>query len=193
MTAETHTRPASFIIFSASAASSRLHWPVLLQIMIRKDWASFATWMAANLRLIRRSLDPLISLISPVTGFRTYTGLPAPNAAARGWNSPSPMYTKQSTSSETLSAEVQLHPRTCPGYMMRLSPIPTATVLPADSMISFIRGMRSMYWIVARSPILSGRSLMASSTASASNPTSERASMYRTLGSSPMEGMAECP
>ena len=193
MTAETHVRPASFIIFSASAASSRLHWPVLLHIMIRNDWASLAVWMAANLRLIRRSLDPLMSLISPVTGFRTYTGFPAPNAAARGWKSPSPMYTKQSTSSETLSAEVQLHPRTCPGYMMRLSPIPTATTFPTDSMISLIRGMRSMYWMVARRPILSGRFPIASRTVSASRPTSERASMYRTLGSSPMEGMAECP
>ncbi len=110
--------------------------------------------MAANLRLIRRSLDPLMSLISFVTGLKTYTGLPAPNAAARGWKSPSPMYTKQSTSSEMLSADVQLHPRTCPGYMMRSSPIPTEAVLPDDSMTSFIRGMRSMYWIVARSPIL---------------------------------------
>ncbi len=161
--------------------------------MIRNDWASFAVWMAANLRLMRRSLEALMSLISVVTGLRTYTGLPAPKAAARGWKSPSPMYTKQSTSSETLSAEVQLHPRTCPGYMMRSSPMPTATVFPADSMMSLIFGIRSMYWIVARSPILCGRSLMASRTESASNPMSERASMYRTLGSSPMEGMAECP
>lgn len=104
-----------------------------------------------------------MSLSSPVTGLSTRTGLPAPNAAASGWKSPSPMYRKQSTSSDTDSAAVQLHPRTWPGYAMRASPVPIRAVLPVPSMRLFASSSSPTYWIVARSPTLSGRLSMASS------------------------------
>ncbi len=185
-------RPASETILSASCARSLRHWPVLLHTIITNLSADDAVWMAANLRLMRRSLCSDMSLISPVTGLSTITGFPAPKAAASGWKSPSPMYRKQSTSSETDSAAVQLQPRTCPGYAMRASPSPTSTSFPRDSSMRRASGIRSMYWMVARSPILPGSPdiVVSSSPLSA---MSERASTYSTSGSSPMDGILECP
>lgn len=91
MTAVTHPRPASLIILSASSASSLRHWPTLLHTMTRNVLADDAVCMAANLRLMVRSLDSDMPVSSMVTGLRTNTSLPAPKAAARGWNAPSPM------------------------------------------------------------------------------------------------------
>lgn len=167
-------RPDSVIMRSASRASSLRHWPTLLHTITTNLWASLAVWIAANLRLISLSLDSDMSLSSPVTGLSTRTGLPAPNAAARGWKSPSPMYRKQSTSSDTDSAAVQLHPRTCPGYAMRPSPTPMTAILPLSSMRLLASSRSPTYWIVASSPTLPGSVGTASS--SPFRGASERAS-----------------
>ena len=90
MTAVTHTRPASRTILSAFLASSRRHCPVLLQTMIRNLRADDALCIAPNLRRIILSRCASMLLSSPVTGFRTNTGLSVPRDAAIGWKSPSP-------------------------------------------------------------------------------------------------------
>ena len=64
-------RPAAFIMSSASLAVSRLHWPTLLQMMIRNLSACAAVCMIPNLRLIILSLASDMSLSSQVMGFRT--------------------------------------------------------------------------------------------------------------------------
>ena len=93
--------------------------------MTRKLCASFAPCIAA--KRLRRilSLVSAMSLTSPVTGFRTRTCFSMPKAAASGWKSPSPMKRNPSTSASTASAALQLHPRTCPGWHILRSPVPT--------------------------------------------------------------------
>ena len=71
MTAVTHLRPDSRIIFSAASAASFLHCPILLEIITRKDSALDAICIVPNLRLIILSLDAVMSAISQVMGLRT--------------------------------------------------------------------------------------------------------------------------
>ena len=148
----------------------------MLQTITRKLCASLALWIAA--KRLRRilSLTGAMSLTSPVTGLRTSTGFSMPNAAARGWKSPSPMNRNASTSASTASAALQLHPRTCPGWHILESPVPTSTVLPEDSRMLFTLGISPRYWTVTRSPTLCGSSSRESSTES-STSASERDSM----------------
>mgnify|MGYP006916060622 CR=1 FL=1 len=174
------------------SASADRFWPAFEHCITRKDSAEDALWMAANLLLSILSLASDMSRTSPLTGFRTSTGFRIPKAAARGWKSPSPMKRNASTSPSTDSAAVQLHPRTWPGWHMRLSPFPTKAFLPEASSIALTAGIRPRYCTVARTPTRSG-SDESPSIADGSTAASERDSTYRTLGSSPMDGIGEWP
>ncbi len=146
--------------------------------------------MAANLLRRILSLISSIDLTSSVTGLYTNIGFFIPNAAANGWKSPSPTKRKPSTSASMESAELQLQPRTCPGYANLLSPTPILHSIPILSRIFPISGRRPKYCTVANNPTFFGNDFTTSENPSPKT-TSDLVSTYMMSESEPIDGIGE--